>query len=226
VAYTTEFYTKANLVDADSVDTGFVDIRSVNWLKELVEEELWGRLTPALFGDVKYGHVVRHPDQWVNTSQTPALIWSFLKPVESANQGSRMAFFSELYGDDPLAQKYFEMRRPRVYDLPVRLVVKTGDKYPPYDVEMKLLSLFTPQVITVAGQEIEIAVDAPLSQTWAPRQSDVLVSFHQVVYRRVPLIVFDELYWGSVLLEGTLDLIDEALYDRTGVEEVVREITS
>lgn len=225
MAYEDTLYEKQNLVDDDSVDTGFVDIRSVNWLKELVEVELWTRLAPALFGDEKYGHVVRHPDQWVDVASTPAIIWSFLRPVESADQGSRIAFFSELYGDDPAAQKFFEMRRPRVYDLPVRLIVKiggsAGDQYPPYDVEMKLLNLFTPQLITVAEQDIEIAVDAPLMQTWKSTASKELVSFHQVVYKRVPLVVFSELYWGSALLEGTLDLIDKTLYDRTGKEEII-----
>ncbi len=208
------------LLDDDGNDTGLIDPRSVNWLRELLNQE-GTRLATLLFGDNAAGrfHLARSiyspweppatPTALPTTPpSTPALYAVMGAPERSTSWPGAVGQQSIQYGEDG---KFVILDQPEMYDITVtwRIVVRT--EYPLFALEQALINGIGRQ-LTLLGETIPIRIDAP-SMQWSPNTDDALASDTRVVYAQVPLRWGSTCEFGSVITEIDLDVKDKTEYD-------------
>jgi hypothetical protein len=204
------------LVDDEGGATGLIDPRTINWLRELLNQE-GNRLATLLFGDNAAGRFhlaksVYSPWDTATPPSTPALYAIMGPPARSTSWPGAAGQQSVEYGDEG---KYVVLDQPQMYDITVtwRIVIRT--EYPLFALEQALMNGLGKE-LSLLGETVAIRLDAPAMQ-WSPNADDALASDTRVVYAQVPYQWGTTCSFGSVINEVTLDLREKAEYDEAVV---------
>jgi len=236
--------------------TPFYDPRSVNWISELMQSErrrlgsmLFGRLHP---GSPQSGaqHVIfqGHPDAVPTQGPKPQLVVTFDSMTRSPILNQDFEVLNIPFDSDGDGQndKAVTIRKPRLYDLKLRLTLWEWDEYPPGELVSRLTTALDPYVGTVLGQMIRARIDTPITPIWRPLDGACLMSQGVVWYDGVPVwftpagydpsaipdprptptnipaVANGEVWVGGLIREALLQVRDKRVYDATGLEEDIR----